>query len=146
MFPCFTFFGCFHVLPFSGVSMFHLPQVFSFFNFLGCFHFHLSGMFPCFTFLGWFHFSTFSGVSFFTLFGCFCVAVPRPLQIWESIFYFQALFYRTLLPHIWHNLLLSRLPWGQQFFLEDCRASLWVSKHRPSPSVCLNHAVFGQRY
>ena len=33
-------------------------------------------------------------------------------------------------------------PRSWQFFLEDCRASYCGSKHRPSPTVCLNHKVF----
>ena len=38
-------------------------------------------------------------------------------------------------------LLLARLPWSQQFKLESCRTSHWVSKHRPCSSVGLNHTV-----
>ena len=38
-------------------------------------------------------------------------------------------------------LLLARLPWSQQFNLESCSTSHWVSKHRPCSSVCLNHTV-----
>ena len=51
--------------------------------------------------------------------------------------------YLTLLPNIWHNLLLSRLPWGWQLHLEGCRVSQWGSKHRHCPYVCLSHTVLG---
>ena len=37
-------------------------------------------------------------------------------------------------------------PESRQFFLEGCRTSDWVSKHRPSPSVCLNLIVLSKRY
>ena len=64
------------------------------------------------------------------------------LQIWESIFFLLGVFYLAFLPDIWHNLLLSRLPWGRQYNLEGCRAYHWGSKLRPHPSVCLNYTVF----
>ena len=70
----------------------------------------------------------------------FCVVVSWVLRIWESVFYSQSFF--TLNSF----LLLSRLPWDRQFCFEGCRASHWGSTHRPGPSVCLNHTVFGKRY
>ena len=48
--------------------------------------------------------------------------------------------HRHFLP-FFTQLLLSSLPWDLQFCLEGCRASHPSSKHRFSPSVCLNHSV-----
>ena len=42
--------------------------------------------------------------------GTFAI-VPQVLQIWEIFFLPSGVFYITLLPHIYHNLLLSRLLW-----------------------------------
>ena len=64
----------------------------------------------------------------------------------RELFLPSDVFHLTLLPEIWHNLPLSRLPWDQQFFLEGRRTSHWGSKHRPGLSVCLNHTVFSRRY
>ena len=47
---------------------------------------------------------------------------------------------------ILHKMLLSRLPWSQQFHLEVCRPSHWGSKHRLTQSICLNHTVLSKRY
>ena len=89
-----TNFLIFLVLKDKNSSFFprRTPQGFLLFTFFRCFIFHLSQVFSVFTFLGCFHFSPFSGVSFFTFFGSFCVAVPRLLRIWESLFYSQAFF------------------------------------------------------
>ena len=40
----------------------------------------------------------------------------------------------------------QEFPGSRQFFLEGYRASHSGSKHRPGPSVCLNHTVFSERY
>ena len=128
VFPFFTFLMCFYVSPFSDVFIFHLSQVFhfspfsgvSFFTFLGRFIFHLSWVFPCFAFLGCFHFSPFlgvfifqpfSGVSFFTFFGVFLYCCTVSATDLRELFLFSDIFYLTPFPDIWHNLLLSRLPW-----------------------------------
>ena len=106
--------------------------------------------FMCFFFFHhWFYycfFSVFISPSFFTVtVFCqvlrFCVVVLRMLRIWESFFLLSGVLYLTLRPEIWHNLLLSRLPWGRQFSLQGCRAFHWCSKHRPGPTVCLSHTV-----
>ena len=95
-------FGRFHFSPFSGVFIFHLSQVFSFFTFLRCFNFsHFSGVF-IFTFLRCFIFHL------FWVFLCCCIASGTDLR---ELFLLTSVFYLTLLPDIWHNLLLSRLPW-----------------------------------
>ena len=103
----------------------------------------------------WFHQLSLTWPSFvryyvFVLLYCECYGL-------RDLFSISGVFYLTLLPSIWHNLLLWRLPWGQQFSLEDCRASRlpaiqpWrlqgrSSNHRPGQCVCLNHTVFSQRY
>ena len=109
--------------------------------------------FRCFFFVFFFHhwfyycfLSVFISPSFFTVtVFCqvlrFCVVVQRMLRIWESFFLLSGVLYLTLRPEIWHNLLLSRLPWGRQFSLQGCRAFHWCSKHRPGPTVCLSHTV-----
>ena len=105
--------------------------------------------FMFFFFHHWFYYcflSVFISPSFFTVtVFCqvlrFCVVVQRMLRIWESFFLLSGVLYLTLRPEIWHNLLLSRLPWGRQFSLQGCRAFHWCSKHRPGPTVCLSHTV-----
>ena len=72
----------------------------------------------------------------------FCVVTSSATDLKEH-FLLSCVFYLTLLPNIWHNLLLSGLPWDWQFSLGSCRVSHWGSKHRPGPSVCLIHTVFG---
>ena len=90
-FSFFTFFRCF-IFHSAGIYVFHLCWVFSFFTFLTCFLFHISRVF-----------------SFFQL--CSGVFVRRVLQMWESSLYSQAFITLHSVPYIWHNLLLSRLPW-----------------------------------
>ena len=51
------------------------------------------------------------------------VLLYRECYGFEKAFLHSGVFYLTTLPDIWHNLLLSRLPWGRQFCLEGCRAS-----------------------
>ena len=105
--------------------------------------------FMFFFFHHWFYYcflSVFISPSFFTVtVFCqvlrFCVVLQRMLRIWESFFLLSGVLYLTLRPEIWHNLLLSRLPWGRQFSLQGCRAFHWCSKHRPGPTVCLSHTV-----
>ena len=46
-----------------------------------------------------------------TFLGPSVTKLPRVLRIWESVFLLSGVFYLTLLPDIWHNLLLSSLPW-----------------------------------
>ena len=84
---------------------------------------------------------------FFFFFRCFVfVLLYRMCHGFERAFFPLSRCLLTLLPDIWHNLLLSMLPWGGQFCLERCRAFNWGSKHRPGPSVCLNHTGFSKRY
>ena len=85
VFPFFTFLMCFYVSPFSDVFIFHLSQVF--------------------------HFSPFSGVSFFTFFWVFLYYCTVSATDLRELFLFSDILYLTPLPDIWHNLLLSRLPW-----------------------------------
>ena len=115
----FSFFSCFHYFFFYFFMFLFLQDVF------GCFH--------C-----WLHLFTalflhcLSGTSLL----CCCTASATDLK---ERFYSQAFF--TLNSF----LLLSRLPWGQQFRLEGCRASHRGLKHRLGPFFCLN-TVFGKRY
>ena len=75
---------------------------------------------------------------FFTV----CVVTASATDLRER-FLLSGIFYITLLTNNCHNLLLLRLLWGQQFSLGGCSAFQWCLKHRPDPSVCLNHSVFG---
>ena len=118
-----------------GVSFFTFFSVL--FTFLGCFHFSPFSEF---------HYWPFSGDFIFQLFQFFCECcgfekpfftlsrfLPyTPSHICHSVasatnlrelFLLSCVFYFTLLTKIWHNLLLSRLPWSRQFFLEGCRTS-----------------------
>ena len=62
-----------------------------------------------------------------TLFLCCCTTSATDLR---EVCLLSDVIYLKLLPDIWHNLLLSRFPWGQQFRLEAYRVSHWGSKHR----------------
>ena len=73
-----------------------------------------------------------------------CVLLYRECYGFERAVFTLRYFYFTLLPNIWHNQLLSRLPLDQQFCLEGCRASHWGLK--PGSSVFLNHTVFSKSY
>ena len=80
--------------------------------FMECFHFLLLlvGYFHC-----WLHFFMspifFILTTFLLLFCqvlCFCIVIPRVPRIWESFFLPLGVFYVTLLPHIWHNVMLHQ--------------------------------------
>ena len=94
--------------------------------------------------------SVFISPTFFTMtvfFRCFVfVLLYRMCHGFERAFFTLSRCLLTLLPDIWHDLLLSMLPWCGQFCLEGCSAFNWGSKHRPGPSVCLNHTGFSKRY
>ena len=65
----------------------------------------------------------------------------------EWVFLPTGVFYLTLLPKISATTCFYQgLSESWQFFLEVCRASCWSSKHRPGPSVCLNHSNRQKRY
>ena len=63
----------------------------------------------------------------------------------EKAFFSLRHFYLKLLPNIWHNLLLWRLPYGLQFCLAGCRASHWRSNYRLSLSACLKTQRLAKR-
>ena len=97
----------------------------------------------------WIWKSFFYPQGFFTLhtFPTFAT-VLQVLQIWERFFYPQTFF---TLNSFWtfgamgcFTNLLSRDPWSKQFFLEVAGLSNRGLKHRPGPSVCLNHTVFSK--
>ena len=113
-----------------------------------CFHFF---MFPFLLFLHflrgfycWLHFFTSLFLHFLwgTSFLCCCTESATDLR---ELFLLSGVFCLTPLLNIWSNLLLSRLPRGRQYSLEDCRTSHGGSKHRPCPSSFLNHTVFSKR-
>ena len=83
-------------------------------------------------FLKYFYFTNFLYRDYFLPGVHFSVVVPRVLRIWERFFSLSGVFYLTIFPDIWHNLLLSRFPWGRRFHLEGSRASHWGSKYRPA--------------
>ena len=73
--------------------------------------------FECFDFTNFLYHDCFLSV---TSFLCCCTV---SVTDWRELILLSGIFYLTLLPNIWHNLLLSRLPWGWQFSIEDCTAS-----------------------
>ena len=81
-----------------------------------CSCFHFLRCFYC-----WLHLFTLLFARYFDF-----VLLPQLLRIWESFFH-SDVFYLTFLPDIWHNLLLLRLLWGQQFCLEGWRVDLLKS-------------------
>ena len=81
-----------------------------------------------------------------TFLGPSVTVLPRVLRIWDSIFYPQALFTLHSFPTFGTTCFYHSFPGSRQFFLEGCRASHWGPKHRPGPSVWLNHTVFSKRY
>ena len=68
---------------------------------------------------------------FFARSSFFCCCTTSTTDLRE-IFSLSGVFYLTIFPDIWHNLLLSRFPWGRRFHLEGSRASHWGSKYRPA--------------
>ena len=92
----------------------------------------------------------------------------------RKLFFLSGVFYLTLLPHIYHSTASATdlrglfyplvfltlhsfptfckscfyqdFPGSRQFFLGGCMASHRGLKHRPVPSVCLNHTVFSKSY
>ena len=135
--------NCFYLMLKNTYFVFRRThKVFHFFlcSFLFVF---ISSRFHLFSFLFLFHF-TFFLLSFLQMF-LHCLCCYHECYGFERTFYHQAFFalHFFLLPDIWQNLLLSRLPWGRQFFLEDCRAFYSGSKHRLGPFVGLNQEIFG---
>ena len=64
---------------------------------------------------------------------CFCVVTASATNLRESFLpYTPSCFYQGFLE-------LAVLPWRLQVQNWGCH---WGSKHRPSPSVCLNHTLF----
>ena len=81
-----------------------------------------------------FHVTNFLYRDFFlsgTSFLCCCTGTATDLR---ELFLISGVFYLILLREF------------STTCLECCRVSHWGSKHRPSPSVCLNHTVFSKRY
>ena len=65
---------------------------------------------------------------------------PRGLRHCVDFFYPQAFFtLRFLHRHLKPAFIKVSLG-ARQFFLKVCRASYWLSKHTPGPSVCLIHS------
>ena len=112
-----------------------ISSCFLFFMFSFLYVFISSDLFGCFH--CWLHmFTSLFPQCFFTIYSllccyCECYGFER-----------EGFTLRSFIPNNLY-LLLSRLPWGRQFCLEGWMVSHWGLKHRPSPSVCLNHTVFG---
>ena len=117
LFPCFTFLGYFQVSPFSGVLIFHLSRMFSLFIFLRYFIFHLSQVLLC----------------------C-CTASPTDLR--EHLLLPGVFTLHSFPPFGTTCFFFQGFPGSRQSFLEVCRIFHWCSKHKPGPSVSLNHTVF----
>ena len=118
-------------------------DVFIFFFMLSFLHVFISwDVFGCFHY--WLHFFTSLFLHFLwgTSFLCCCIESATDLR---ELFLLLGVFCLTPLLNIWPNVLLSRLPRGRQYSVEDCRASHGGSKHRPCPSACSNHTVFSKR-
>ena len=100
---------------FSPFQRFHFSLFSGVFICRRCFYFlPFSSVFIC-RFAQLFHLSPFSGV--FVLlyrecyrFECFCVAVPRVLQVWESFFTLRSFLPYNPFRHLAQPI-LSRLPW-----------------------------------
>ena len=71
---------------------------------------------------------------------------PQVLRIWESLFHPEPFFTLYSFPTFdactTSICFYQDFPGSRQFLLEVCKASHCSSKHRPAPSVCLNHTVF----
>ena len=129
------FFGCFH----CWLHLFISPTL----GFLQVFSFHK--LFLLLFFINFLYHDCFF-VLFCFLALRFCVAVPRVLWIWEESFsYSQTFFISHSFRTFGTTCFYQGFPGSQQFFFKGCRASNRGSKHRPSPSVCLNHTVFSKR-
>ena len=130
----------FSILMFSSVYSDVLVSVVFFFFFhhwflplfLGCFHCWFDCLFSCHQLCCFFVI-----YSFFVSLYCECYRCERA-------FFNIRCFLPYTLPHIWCNLFLIRLPWDPVVLPWWLQASHGGSKHRPSPSVYLNHAVFGK--
>ena len=120
----FSSFGCFNFSPFSCIFNFHLYQVF-----------------PIFTFPWCFHFLSFSGVSFFALSWCFFIALPQVLRI--TAFFTPRCFSPYSpplhLPQQRECYQFDRAFFCLRHFLLVAGPATELLKHRPGPSVCLNH-------
>ena len=66
--------------------------------------------------------------------------LPWVLPIWESVFLLSGVFYLALLPVAW------RFSWGQQLNLKISRASCWLSKHSPGPTIVSNDSSRQEKY
>ena len=133
--PLCVFHHCFHffsLLTFA-IFVFWVRSLFSLISF-----FHITNFLCYKCFFGPF----LSGTSFCVV----MVVVPRVLRIWESFFYSQALFTLHAFPKFGKTCFYQGFSGSWQFFLEGCRVSYWSSKHKPGPSVCLNHTVFSKKY
>ena len=76
-----------------------------------------------------------------------------PSHFYRECYGFEWAFFihRRFLPyspsrHLIQPAFIKDFPGSRQFFLEGSRTSHWGSKHRPRPSVCLNHTVFSKSY
>ena len=75
----------------------------------------------------------------------FCVAVPQMLRNWESLFTLSRFLLYTPSP----NLVQAPLPFSRYNWMLHQPSFFKVAgppKHRPGPSVCLDHTVFSERY
>ena len=105
-------------------------------------------------------FSLFSVIEFvhvtnFVYHDCFFAAfyqVLRFVLLYRECYGFERAFYYSQAFFTLHSFttfgttcFYQDFPGSWQFFIEDCSASHWVSKYRPSPSVCLDQTVFSKK-
>ena len=91
------------------------------------------------------HFSKFLYRDCFLSGTSFLRCCTRVLRIWESFFHFSAFFTSHSFLAFGTNCFYQGFP-GKSFSALKVAWSSVGSKHRPGPSVCLNHILFSKRY
>ena len=140
------FLSCFHFTTDFYYYFWVFSLLIAFVNFINfrVFHHCLGGFILLLIFTIVFRVFSFYKLSFPWL--VFCVDVPWVLWIGESIFYSQVFFSLHSFPTFGTTCFYQDFSASRQFFLEGCRVSHWVLKHRPGQFVCLNHTVFSKKY
>ena len=130
------FLSCFHFTTDFYYYFWVFSLLIAFVNFINfrVFHHCLGGFILLLIFTIVFRVFSFYKLSFPWL--VFCVDVPWVLWIGESIFLLSGIFFLTLLPNIWHNLLLSRL-FCKQTVLPRRLQGLPLSFETQTWSICL---------
>ena len=121
-------------------------------GFVGVFIFHhwfLPLFFVCFhCWLHFFMWLTFFVMTAFLLLFCQVLRFGVAVSTTDLRGLFYPLVFLTLhsFPTFCKSCFYQDFPGSRQFFLGGCMASHRGLKHRPVPSVCLNHTVFSKSY